>query len=269
MKKDFFVGYLPFPAGLKPFYRIIIPALMLAGLLAIYLYAAPTPRVGTGSWDLSTEVSLTGTVALAPYPMLITEERANHPLLVVQIGKIGAEDVLAPFIGQTVSISGWMIERGPWQMLEIEGAGSVSMVTDAAPLAMPEASPGMFASLQGEIVDSKCMLGVMRPGSGKVHRDCAALCVMGGMPPMLLVKNDAGAKAAYLLTGPNGEAIGRDLVPHIAVPVELAGQLHRVGDITVMRVSPNAVADLRGEALLAFGPSIGLKGTSSFCRIPG
>jgi hypothetical protein len=28
-------------------------------------------------------------------------------------------------------------------------------------------------TLTGEIVDSKCYLGVMNPGQGKVHRDCA------------------------------------------------------------------------------------------------
>ena len=45
--------------------------------------------------------------------------------------------------------------------------------------------------LRGEIVDSKCYLGVMNPGEGTVHRDCAARCLSGGLPPMLVVRSPA------------------------------------------------------------------------------
>ena len=31
--------------------------------------------------------------------------------------------------------------------------------------------------LTGEIADSKCWLGVMNPGEGTVHRDCARRCL--------------------------------------------------------------------------------------------
>ena len=39
-------------------------------------------------------------------------------------------------------------------------------------------------TLIGEIVDSKRYLGVMNPGNGKVHRDCAVRCLSGGIPPI-------------------------------------------------------------------------------------
>ena len=63
----------------------------------------------------------------------------------------------------------------------------------------------------GEIVDSKCYLGVMNPGRTKVHRDCATRCISGGIPPMLVT-----ADATYLLVGTDGRAgraIVRDFVP--------------------------------------------------------
>lgn len=51
-------------------------------------------------------------------------------------------------------------------------------------------------TLQGEIVDSKCYLGVMRPGNTKTHRACAVRCIAGGVPPVLLVR-DAQGDAMY------------------------------------------------------------------------
>ena len=40
----------------------------------------------------------------------------------------------------------------------------------------------------GEIVDSKCFLGVMNPGRLTPHRACAIRCISGGVPPVLLVR---------------------------------------------------------------------------------
>ena len=151
-------------------------------------------------------------------------------------------------------------------MLEIESGESVQP-SSAPRLSLPASTDTVAVSLQGEIVDSKCMLGVMKPGAGKVHRDCAELCIMGGMPPMLLVKNTAGDKAAYLLMDENGNAVGQQLLPHIAVPVAVKGSAYRVGSMPVIQVQPTDVLELGGNSLADFGPSIGLAGTSSFCRI--
>ncbi len=267
MKTPFFVGYLPFPKVLKPLFQWAVPLLLLASFATAYIFAVVTKEAGTGTWNAFDPVTITGVVRAKPYPMIATADRPNHPVLIVQLGKLDATEILAPLDGKTVSIEGFMIERGPWQMMEIEGLHSVVEVA-AVELAPLVESASMFVSLVGEIVDSKCMLGVMKPGAGKVHRECAELCVMGGMPPMLLVKNDAGEKAAYLLVDQQGKAVGRRLIPHIALPVAVEGFAFRMGDMTAIRVDPAMVQELRGPAKVAFGESIGMVGTSSFCRIP-
>jgi len=266
MKTPFFVGYLPFPKALTSFFRLIVPLFLLAGIAFVYLVSSGVSDAGTGTWNAYDKVSITGVVKAEPYPMIVTSDRATHPVLIVQLGKLSATVILAPMDGKTVSVEGFMIERGPWQMMEIEGPESV-VEAPALALAPPSESAGMHVSLVGEIVDSKCMLGVMKPGAGKVHRDCAELCMMGGMPPMLLVKNDRGDKAAYLLVDQNGDAVGKRLIPHIAVPVALEGFAFRLGDMTAIKIDPESVAELRGPAKLAFGESIGVAGSSSFCRI--
>jgi hypothetical protein len=56
-------------------------------------------------------------------------------------------------------------------------------------------------NLRGEIVDTKCYLGVMTPGEDKVHRGCAVRCISRGVPPAFLVR-DASADSRILSFGP-------------------------------------------------------------------
>ena len=77
-------------------------------------------------------------------------------------------------------------------------------------------------SLTGEIVDSKCYFGVMNPGNGKVHRDCAVRCISGGIPPAFLVRDVSGRIEALLLANWK-----RELLDHIAEPVTIRGRLVR------------------------------------------
>ena len=48
------------------------------------------------------------------------------------------------------------------------------------------------ATLRGEIVDSKCYLGAMKPGDQKTHKACATLCIRGGIPPVLVERLPGG-----------------------------------------------------------------------------
>jgi hypothetical protein len=47
-------------------------------------------------------------------------------------------------------------------------------------------------TLVGEIVDSKCYLGIMNPGETNPHRECAALCIRGGIPPLIIAHDADG-----------------------------------------------------------------------------
>ena len=97
-------------------------------------------------------------------------------------------------------------------MIEVEPASlrsKASEATSVEPTALARAvGQGGTVELTGEIVDSKCFLGVMVPGSGKTHKDCASLCLRGGIPPALYVQDRAGHSSLLLLAGPSGEPIG-------------------------------------------------------------
>ena len=96
----------------------------------------------------------------------------------------------------------------------------------------------------GEIVDSKCFLGVMKPGHLKPHRSCAVRCISGGVPPVLLVRDADGNATYLLLVGSNGEALNHQVLDLIAEPVEVTGRLWRYDNWLVLRADLEAIRRL-------------------------
>ena len=82
-------------------------------------------------------------------------------------------------------------------------------------------------TLSGEIVDSKCYLGVMKPGEGLTHRACAIRCISGGIPPMLVSADAQGRPVYHLLTDAAGNALARELLPFVGRPVRISGSEER------------------------------------------
>ena len=88
----------------------------------------------------------------------------------------------------------------------------------------------------GEVVDSKCFMGVMVPGDGKTHADCAALCLRGGIPPALHVRDRGAQPVLILLAGSQSEAMGPRLSEFAGEAVEVTGSLERTSEWPVVRV---------------------------------
>jgi hypothetical protein len=87
-------------------------------------------------------------------------------------------------------------------------------------------------------VDTKCHLGVMNPGQGKVHRECAVRCISGGAPPGFLVRDANGETRLLLLTGADGRALGREVLDFVAEPVTIRGQLVKLGTTLILKSEP-------------------------------
>jgi hypothetical protein len=122
-------------------------------------------------------------------------------------------------------------------MVEIE-PGSISPL-DTAPAKQASARDLGPVTVTGEIVDSKCYLGVMNPGKGKVHRDCASRCLSGGIPPIFVTLN---GEDQFLLVGPDGNAVGRDaLREFVAEPITIQGELLRRGEGRLLRINARAL----------------------------
>ncbi|MDG2278427.1 MAG: hypothetical protein P8L31_10755 [Pseudomonadales bacterium] len=255
MKNDFFVGYLPASAATKRFVGSGV-AVIVVIVMAVGAWLGTSQRgAGKGSWDPSSRITTTGLLLVDPYPVL---HLANgRSVLLVQPGKKSADEVVAAFDGQHVAIHGAPIDRGGWAMLEVYETEDVQIVSPDEVIPTPVPRIGKVVTMHGEIADSKCYLGVMKPGAGKVHRACAAMCLTGGIPPMLVVTNEAGLKYGYMLVNADGASASLALVPDVAVPVLVSGIIEVRGELTYLRLSNAGVQRLSQAEILQVPPADG------------
>lgn len=236
MNDDFYIGYLPkAPPRLARFVRSRV-SLALAGVLGLGgTLAATLAYAGNGRFEFGNHRRVTGSVACATAPTLST---ASEEYLVVGYGKRRAPIELCSASGQVVELDGTLIEREGRSLLEV-----ASFRSTAAPPAGPPLAPQLLGrfTLVGEIVDSKCYFGVMNPAEGQVHRACAELCLRGGVPAVFVVRDRSGAVAHLLLAGPNGEPINDQLLPWIAAPVQIMGEVFRQGRWLALRLDPRSI----------------------------
>ena len=96
--------------------------------------------------------------------------------------------------------------------------------------------------LTGEIVDSKCWLGVMKPARHTVHRGCATRCLSGGIPPLLMTTGADGAPAHLLLADERGGPAPEWFRGLVGIRVMLTGEVIDLGDLQLLRVREAVVA---------------------------
>jgi len=241
-RDEFFVGYLPTPPTLgRALRRRAGAALALLAALGALLVANHGLRPAA-RFEYGTPVELAGTLVVRPYPHLIVSRPGHAGELpsvssytLVGPWKHGADALVEGFDGKAVRLSATLAYRDGTVLAELV-PGSLRADT-AAPLAAPDPVGLGPRTLRGEVVDSKCFFGVMNPGEAKPHRGCAVRCLSGGIPPVLCVRDAAGRASYLLLVSASGQAIGRELLDLVAEPVEVTGEVQRVGDNLVLFAS--------------------------------
>jgi hypothetical protein len=243
---DFFVGYnWPVDPDLWRFVRraavgLGVGVVGLSGVLAV----GHRPLDG-GAFEFGNVTEHAGTIVEHPVPML-RRDGGRWPLL-VGMGKHGAEASIRGRDGEKVVLRATRISRGDLEMLELAGAAGLKprlhtessrdrhTVRDVAAGLQPRTTP---VTLVGEIVDSKCFLGVMVPGAGTTHRGCAALCLRGGIPAALHVREADGTSTVYLIVG--SSATHDRAVQWAGETVEMTGTLTRQGGWPVLTTEPGS-----------------------------
>jgi hypothetical protein len=89
--------------------------------------------------------------------------------------------------------------------------------------------------LTGEICDGKCSLGVMRPGTTPVHKACANVCLIGGVPPVFITTAPLFGTRYLLMGDPDNHALPDALRDYVAITTRMDGTLERIGDAMVFR----------------------------------
>jgi hypothetical protein len=257
-EEEFYIGYYPnAPKGIAKTIKIVVGILAAIVLLTTFIITRSEKQMPTSQFEYGTLTELEGIVYSQPVPMLrvLTGTDANgqaiyKSILLVNFLKHGAAPLLEAYKkrGMTeaqslVKLRGTLIYHDGVTLMELteEENALVDIKQTATPVATLQRDNLGETELKGEIVDSKCYFGVMKPGEGKPHRDCAIRCISGGIPPAFVVKNDKGEAQYMLLVGQNGEPINQHVLTFVGLPVHLKGQLERMADWYVLKVNPNDI----------------------------
>lgn len=259
---EFYVGSLPSaPPELGKFVRRVI--IGLGGLVAILgvLLATVQDPFPDKVYEWKQPRSFVGWIEMEPAPMLVVRRPgAAHPdfawsrYLLVLPGKFGAHQEVSALQGALVNLEGNLIYRDGVTMVEVVPGSTrrlemIQVGQDTPPPATVE-HLGVHTFV-GEIVDSKCFLGVMAPGSTKPHRACAIRCISGGIPPVFLVRQADGRAVYLMLVSAAGNAVNDAVLPMIAEPLEITGRVERRGDLLILRADPDTytVVDARPASM--------------------
>ncbi len=242
-----FIGWADTPAADRRFFmRAGLGLSAAAGALGLGL-AALQQSPGTGRWDPDAVREWHGIVSAAPYAMLRTLDLGGGPrtALLSCLGKCGVAGRIGALEGQPVVVRGSLVQRGQHSMIAVDEQGDwIRRLEDSSAdpaLRFPPQQPLGEVNLVGEILDSKCWFGAMRPASGKVHKACAALCIRGGIPPAFFARGPANQGALMIMTA-GGRAHGPALLELVADPVRVSGRVLQMGDLLVLDA---AVAQIR------------------------
>ncbi len=250
--EDIYVGYRALSRRDRRFLRLLVPAL-LWGMCAAAAFAVLSMRsAGSGRWDTGTTSVVEGILLADPYPSIVVRSTSTADalpasgarVLLVESGKIGPRPGIEPLVNQPVRAEGYLLHRAGAFMLELlpEDEGLRGVGGDA--VSVPTPSSVHEETLHGEIVDTKCFLGAMKPGTGVTHRGCAVLCLTGGIPPGFVVRSADGGETLYLLTGPAQEPTGEELLHLIGIPVEVRGTVMERSGAMFLNCDPTTIRRL-------------------------
>ena len=263
MQEEFYIGWqaeAP-PSFVKTVRRFVTGLCILVPALAL-LIVLFQKSFSNGTFEYGKTTVLEGVFNQNPVPFLTIEngkDLAGKPvfqkILLVGEGKFGfaANNPQQAINGQKIQVSGTLIYNDGKTALQVEaiesrGAVNHSPVAGDLPQAMQYLVPKL--TLRGEITDPKCLFGVMNPGRGKPHRDCAVRCIAGGIPPVLKVTG-GGEAEYYLLTGPDGEAINEQILKFVGDGVQVCGRLEQEDDWLVLYTDPGSIQRINKGALNA------------------
>lgn len=241
---DLFIGWAKAPAVDRRFLLGAMPLTLAATTGLGWLVARELDDPGAGRWEQGATHVVEGVLSAKPYPMIRVRDEAApfgmRSVLIVAQGKCTSGLKLADMDGLPVKASGVLIARKDRRMLEVPlslNQWLEPLETAAAAVAAPRPESLGRARLAGQIMDSKCFFGVMRPGRGKTHKACAALCIRGGIPPSYWARDAEGRESVLLMTDAGGGPMGEAILPFVADPVEAEGELVRVGDLIEFRAN--------------------------------
>jgi hypothetical protein len=251
----FYIGWMPkapesFSKFVKKYLFVLLPLVIALSVLLAF----SQKKFGTGNFEFGKLTEVKGIYFNSPVPNIkvvngkdIWGNYSYITVLLIGYGKHGADGIIAELEKQNntsldkkeVTLKGTLLYNDGKLLMQID-ANDKPLLAIGAAITSPELQPQLkelgTQKVKGEIVDPKCYFGVMKPGQGKPHRDCAIRCILGGISPVMRVQNEKGETNYYLIVGPNGEKMNEAVQDFVAEPTELEARLVQYDDWIVMYV---------------------------------
>lgn len=257
-KNEFYIGWQArSPEGFAKHTRFVVILLCVLMITVAIMLALLQRKFSTGKFEFGSLTEIRGIYQQLPVPAVKVvsgkDTQGNTTFITIPLvgyGKAGAEGVIAELEKQSgtafdkkeVVFKGTLICNDGKTLLQIDRHDHPMVsVTDAVTqLPVVKKELGMV-QLRGEILDPKCYFGVMKPGHGKPHRDCAIRCIDGGISPVFYVHNEKGETGYYLLLDENGNKMNNELKNYIADPVSLSARAVQYDDWIVLYVKKGSI----------------------------
>lgn len=255
-KEDFYIGWQhSAPASFAKHIKKALAVLLLMLISLAVLLGLYQKKFDTGNFEFGKITEVKGFYSSSPVPLLkILSEKdmfGNYSTISVPLigfGKLGAQTVLEklekkagfPLQNKEIILRGTLLYNDRKLLMQIEEKDNSNLrMTDKPIMGQKNVKEDSFTTeLKGEIVDPKCFFGVMKPGEGKVHKDCAIRCILGGIPPMLRVRDQYGNNNYYIIAGKEGEPINEQLKSFIAEPISITARVVIQDDWKILLTEP-------------------------------
>jgi hypothetical protein len=256
---EFYIGWqAKAPATFAKHVKKVLLFLFLIALIIALLIASFQKKFSTSNFEFGKLTEIKGVYFNKPVPMIkvisgkdIWGNASYLTIPLVGYGKNGAETAIMEIEkeknislnNKEVTFKGTLLYSDGKTLLQINKDDNtlVSLGKDADTLLLPVQKQLGNQTIRGEIIDPKCYFGVMKPGEGKVHRDCAIRCILGGIPPMLKVQNEKGENNFYLIVGTSGEKMNAAVQDYVAEPVAINARVVQQDDWIILYVNDNSI----------------------------
>jgi len=216
-------------------------------VLGVILSALVLPGVHTqfNKGKIQGKFELQGLLVDKPLPHLIVPRPGNtndnagfSRYLLSGTGKTAPKDSVLEHVGKWIKLNGIVVSRNHLSVVAAQSAKPISPPKNVTMNPYEGTSLGEY-SLTGEILDSKCYPGIMKPGQSKTHRACAIRCISGGVPAVFRVQNNRNEIMYFLLTDSQGKAVNDRILDLVADPIQISGKIIKYDDMFVIQADPD------------------------------